>query len=141
MEILPINDTPVTQQSTTQTAQSGFGLAFEDLLQIVLTQLTYQDPLKPLENFEFVSQLAQFSQIQQTTEMSQQLQSMFQLDVVGQSISVLGKEVTIPVGQSLQDGTVTGVRFDQGEPIMSVEIGNSTLNVRMANIAAIRVEE
>lgn len=48
-----------------QTATSAFGFGFEDLLRIVLNQLTYQDPLKPLENFEFVSQLAQFSQIQQ----------------------------------------------------------------------------
>lgn len=55
------------------TASNAFGLGFEDLLKIILTQLTYQDPLKPIENFEFVSQLAQFSQIQQTQTMSDRL--------------------------------------------------------------------
>ena len=58
---------PVTHQSSdpSQAATSAFGLGFDALLKIILTQLTYQDPLKPMDNFEFVSQLAQFSQIQQ----------------------------------------------------------------------------
>ena len=50
--------------STQQVTQSAFGLDFQSLLKIILTELTYQDPLKPVDNYEFVSQLGQFSQLQ-----------------------------------------------------------------------------
>src|SRR5690606_13462746 len=69
---------PLTPQSTdaSQAAPSAFGLGFDALLKIILTQLTYQDPLKPMDNFEFVSQLAQFSQIQQGQTTNDRLESL-----------------------------------------------------------------
>ena len=52
-----VNGTAATAATTGSAAASAFGLSFESLLKIILTQLTYQDPLKPVDNFEFVSQL------------------------------------------------------------------------------------
>ena len=69
--------------TTTDQAANAFGLGFQDLLRIILTQLTYQDPLKPMDNFEFVSQLAQFSQIQQGQTMSDRL-----LGLLGQAVGL-----------------------------------------------------
>lgn len=85
-------------QGVEQTATNAFGLGFEDLLRIVLTQLTYQDPLKPVENFEFVSQLAQFSQIQQTQTMSDRILGILQAQATNQATGVLGRVVDIPSG-------------------------------------------
>ncbi|HTO27564.1 MAG TPA: flagellar hook capping FlgD N-terminal domain-containing protein, partial [Devosia sp.] len=70
------SSTGTSSTQTTQSATDAFGLGFEDLLKIVLTQLTYQDPLKPMDNFQFVSQLAQFSQIQQTQQMADNLRTL-----------------------------------------------------------------
>ena len=66
LAINPVSATNTTaaQPSTQDQATSAFNLSFEQLLKIIMTQLSYQDPLKPMDNFEFVSQLAQFSQIQ-----------------------------------------------------------------------------
>ena len=58
------------------TDQSAFGLDFQSLLKIILTQLTYQDPLKPVDNFQFVSQLAQFSQLQQSQTLNDQITAL-----------------------------------------------------------------
>ena len=84
------------QGGLAQTATNAFGLGFEDLLRIVLTQLTYQDPLKPMENFEFVSQLAQFSQIQQTETMNDRILGILQAQATNQATGVLGRLVDIP---------------------------------------------
>ena len=102
-----INDLDLQTQNVQQTATDGFGLAFEDLLNIVLTQLTFQDPLKPIENFEFVSQLAQFSQIQQTETMSTSLENILLSQTVGQATGLLGQTVDIPAGARILTGTVT----------------------------------
>lgn len=108
-------------QSTQQQAANAFGLGFQDLLQIVLTQLTYQDPLKPLENFEFVSQLAQFSQIQQGENMSRSLDDMLQSEAASQATSLLGRTVDVPAGVAVISGTVSAIAFENGEPRLTLE--------------------
>lgn len=112
----------VQQPATTQdTATNAFGMGFEDLLRIVLTQLTYQDPLKPMENFEFVSQLAQFSQIQQGQTMSDRLLGILQAEATGQATSLLGRSVDIPAGNAVLSGIVKSVAFQSGEPRLTIE--------------------
>ena len=69
------------------------GLNFESLLKIILTQLTYQDPLKPMDNFQFVSQLAQFSQIQQGQVMTDKLGALVTSQTTFQATSLLGRQV------------------------------------------------
>lgn len=118
-------DTPNATPSSLQNASNGsasdaFGLGFEDLLQIVLTQLTYQDPLKPMENFEFVSQLAQFSQIQQTQEMSESLQTLVTAQASSQAASLLGKSVNIAGATSTLTGIVEAVAFGQDGPTVTI---------------------
>ncbi|WP_291198130.1 flagellar hook capping FlgD N-terminal domain-containing protein [Hyphomonas sp.] len=118
--------------SVGSTANQAFGLGFEDLLRIVLTQLTYQDPLKPIENFEFVSQLAQFSQIQQTQTMSDRLLGLLQAGSTTQATSLLGKRVEIPSGPVTLTGKVVSVSFQNGEPRLTLETDDART---IANIA------
>ena len=106
--------------STQTVATNAFGIGFEDLLRIVLTQLTYQDPLKPLESFEFVSQLAQFSQIQQTQTMSDRVLSLLQAEATNQATGLLGRVVDVPAGQAVISGVVESISFASGEPQLTI---------------------
>jgi flagellar basal-body rod modification protein FlgD len=133
---------PVTGsvQSAQQTAQSAFGLEFESLLRIILTQLTYQDPLKPMENAEFVSQLAQFSQLQQTQSMNDQLTNLLAAQSATQATSLLGRTVDIAAGQGTVSGKVETVSFTSGAPVVTIRTtdGQTISNIAIANIAQIR---
>lgn len=126
--------------STNAAATDAFGLSFESLLKIVLTQLTYQDPLKPMDNFEFVSQLAQFSQIQQTQEMSESLRTLVAAQSTSQAAGLLGKMVDIPAGATTLSGEVTAIAFVDGAPRLTIRTtGNQTIsNIALSSISQIR---
>ncbi len=125
--------------SVESTANQAFGLGFEDLLKIVLTQLTYQDPLKPIENFEFVSQLAQFSQIQQTQTMSDRLLGVLQAEATSQATTLLGRRVEIPSGPVTITGRVVSVSFTNGEPRLTLETSDARTiaNISLSSISRI----
>ena len=129
---------PPSPQSSAAT--DAFGLGFESLLRIVLTQLTYQDPLKPMENFEFVSQLAQFSQIQQTQDMARSLEMLVSAQATAQAASLLGKQVDIPAGSATLSGTVTAVSFSNGAPAITIETaeGQTISNINLGSVSQIR---
>ncbi len=65
------NEKPQAPMST------GDGLANRDtFLQLLVAQIRNQDPLNPQDGIQFVSQLAQFSQLEQTMQMQQDLTSI-----------------------------------------------------------------
>jgi len=143
-EVLAIGDGAAQPPgSVDQTATDAFGLQFEDLLRIVLTQLTYQDPLKPMENFEFVSQLAQFSQIQQTQTMSERLLGLLQAQATNQATGVLGRIVDVPAGPATLSGRVVSVTFASGGPRLTIETsdGRTISDIALSTVSRIAAED
>jgi flagellar basal-body rod modification protein FlgD len=129
--------------STTATAQSAYGLDFQSLLQIILTQLTYQDPLKPLDNYQFVSQLAEFSQLQQTQSLNDQISSLLQSQASTQATSLLGRTVDVNSTQgsaTTLSGTVKAVVFASGGPQLTVQTtdGQTIGGLSLANVTQVR---
>ncbi len=125
--------------STQSTASTG--LDFQSLLRIILTQLTYQDPLKPMDNFQFVSQLAQFSQLQQGQTLNDQITNLLAAQAAMQGTTLLGRIVdfTNPGGQTLS-GTVKAVSFTTGQPQVSILTANgeTIAGISIANISQVR---
>lgn len=122
------------------TAQSAFGLEFQSLLRIILTQLTYQDPLKPLDNTEFVSQLAQFSQLQQTQSLNDQMTSLLAAQSATQATSLLGKTVDVATSTVTLSGKVESVSFSSGAPTVTIRTadGASVSSLSIADISQVR---
>ncbi|MGK6317903.1 flagellar hook assembly protein FlgD [Sphingomonas sp. DT-204] len=132
--------TPVTQASNAQTATNAFGLGFESLLKIILTQLTYQDPLKPMDNFQFVSQLAQFSQIQLGQAANDRLDTVVAAQGALQAVGLLGRKVDISSNGATLSGKVTAVAFENGDPRITIETdGEQTVSgLSLASVSQIR---
>lgn len=138
--VSPIAGTGQNTTTNGQSATDAFGLSFESLLKIVLTQLTYQDPLKPMDNFEFVSQLAQFSQIQQTQEMSDSLKTLVAAQSTSQAASLLGRQVDVPAGSTILSGKVVAVAFTDGAASLTLELSNgqTVSNIALSSVSQIR---
>ncbi|TMJ18110.1 MAG: flagellar hook capping protein [Alphaproteobacteria bacterium] len=121
-------------------ASAPLGLDFQSLLKIILTQLTYQDPLKPMDNFQFVSQLAQFSQLQQSQSLNDQIGSLLSAQSATQATGLLGRTVDFTAGQGLVSGVVKAVSFASGQPQVTIETadGQTVAGLSIANVSQIR---
>ncbi|MBC6713865.1 flagellar hook assembly protein FlgD [Treponema sp. Marseille-Q3903] len=80
-------------------------LGKDDFLKLLITQLSNQDPTNPMENTEFISQMAQFSSLEQITNMSSSFSKMAAYIGSSEAVSTLGKTVELNIG----DTTVTGI--------------------------------
>lgn len=142
----PVAPTPTRPPDAANTqggainATDQFGLGFESLLKIVLTQLTFQDPLEPMDNFEFVSQLAQFSQIQQTQTMNDSLETLVRAQSTSQAANLLGKTVDLTAGAGTLTGRVTAIAFANGAPTLTIETaqGQTIGGLPLGNVSQIR---
>ena len=70
-------------------------LGKDDFLKILIAQLSNQDPTSPLENTEFIAQMAQFSSLEQMTNMSQNFEKLAGMINSSEAQSLLGKTVEL----------------------------------------------
>lgn len=87
-------------------------LGKDDFLQLLVTKMQHQDPLSPMEDADFISQLAQFSTLEQMSNISDGIESSNQWDFLQmQSLNnvmasgLIGKEVTADFSGVYMDGT------------------------------------
>ncbi len=90
-------------------ATPGASLDKNDFLKILMTQLTHQDPTQPLDDKEFVAQMAQFSSLEQITNMSDGLAKVASLLARSQAVSLLGSAVDVVNGDQTVSGIVDAV--------------------------------
>lgn len=111
-DIQPLLNTIEAPESSTPSNELGK----DEFLKLLVTQLKYQDPLDPVDNKEFIAQLAQFSSLEQMTNLNEGFQSLVQSSTVLQSSSLLGKNVEIfDPNQGIQtEGSVQEVLFQEG---------------------------
>lgn len=143
MQVPPVQGATTASPAAASGATDVYGLSFESLLRIILTQLTYQDPLKPMDNFEFVSQLAQFSQIQIGQTGNDRLQLLVSAQGTAQAAGLLGRVVDVPAGPITLSGRVISVAFADGEPRLTIETadGQTTSNISLGTVTQIREGE
>lgn len=101
-------------------------LGQEDFLVLMTSQLKNQDPFKPADNAEFMSQLAQFGTVQGIEDLKTEIQSLAGSLVSNQTFQaagMLGHEVLIPASQGVleQDGVIAG----------AVELPNAVSNLNI----------
>ena len=117
-------------------------LGKDAFLQLLVTQMQYQDPLDPQDNSEYLSQLAQFSALEQMSNVSSSLEKVNTLIenidtsvLVGQLSGMIGKEVQWTMTSSTTDengnvnyvtstlvGDVTGVSIADGAPSLVAKV-------------------
>ncbi|NVJ62243.1 MAG: flagellar hook capping protein [Gammaproteobacteria bacterium] len=85
----------------------------EEFIKLFLAQLSFQDPLEPLDNSEFLAQLAQFSSIAQLSSNGEALENIAYINSASQGSNLLDKVIEIQTESGTTSIRVTGVNFTQ----------------------------
>jgi len=93
----------------------------DDFIKLFLSQLQFQDPLEPVDNREFLAQLAQFSNLEQTRQTSQNTEGLLVMNSSAQALALLSKTVDVNVNGAATTGTVIAVSFTTSGPELSIQ--------------------
>lgn len=110
-------DTSSTQEAL-KTSVSGSTMDKEAFLQLLVAQMKYQDPMEPTSNTEFVSQYAQFSQVESLQNMSTNMDLQRASSLVGQEVYV--KSTNSNGATYLLQGKVEYVVYENGKPYLAI---------------------
>ena len=98
--------------------QTSNELGKDDFLKLLITQLSNQDPTSPMENTEFIAQMAQFSSLEQMTNMSSSFSKMASFINSSEAASTLGKTVELNIGEASVTGVVEGATRGENPQIL-----------------------
>src|SRR5215213_2575640 len=88
-------------------------LGQEDFLKLLSVQFQSQDPMKPMEDTAFIAQMAQFSSLQQSQTLAQQMTQMRSNQDLVTASNYIGRQVTVDAGvDGIVKGNVTGVEIN-----------------------------
>ncbi len=99
--------------------KTGGELGKNDFLNLLVTQLRYQDPLKPVDDKEFIAQMAQFSSLEQMQNMNGSMTKSQAFTLIGKVITATTTDDKTLEVNSLQ-GTVTSVKMKDGKTFVVV---------------------
>jgi flagellar basal-body rod modification protein FlgD len=129
--VLNAQDTNATQNST---------INQEDFIRLFLTQLQFQDPLEPVDNREFLAQLAQFTSLEQSRQTSQNTTDLLSMNATTQAVSLLNRQVDVNGLATTFTGTVIAVQFNSAGAQLSVRntSGQVLTAIRLSQITLVK---
>ncbi|MFD2443526.1 flagellar hook assembly protein FlgD [Bacillus sp. CGMCC 1.16607] len=121
-----------------QTRKTGSDiLGKDDFLKILMTQLQNQDPLNPMQDKDFIAQMATFSSLEQMTNMNKTIEQFVEVSKQNSMISYnqfVGKDITwhklIPAEDETSEPTITegngrvaSIQFKENQVYLILEDG------------------
>jgi flagellar basal-body rod modification protein FlgD len=109
--------------NTTKTSNSAAALDYNAFLKMLMAQMKNQDPTKPTDSTEWVSQLATFSNVEQNVQMNAKLGQILATQSLGNAEAMIGRTLTSADGSI--SGKVVSVQVTSGDPVATLENGAS----------------
>lgn len=98
-----------------------------DFLRLLVTRLSAQDPLNPQGDQEFIAQMAQFSALENSRAMQNEIAALRGSQDFFSANNLIGREVSLVDGEDTLEGLVTGVHVEDGLPMIVVNGRNFNL--------------
>lgn len=102
-----------TSSGKSSSSSSSKSLGSDDFMSLLLVEMQNQDPLDPMDNTEYIAQLAQFTSLNQTQTMSKELGYLRSDMQLASANGMIGKRVTVSDDSGTATGNVTAVSADE----------------------------
>jgi flagellar basal-body rod modification protein FlgD len=126
----PTTPTGAASKSTstdTKSEDKVAALGKDDFLKLLVAQLQHQDPMQPTDNAEYMGQLAQFSTLEQITNVGKEMERLRTSSQVDQAVAMIGKEVGYTTADdTTATGVVDAVAIDDGE--IHLKVGDTQIS-------------
>lgn len=138
MPVDAIGVTPSRDTNTVQTANNT--ISQDDFIKLFLAQLRFQDPLEPVDNREFLAQLAQFTSLEQSRQTSQNTNDLLAMNAATQAVNLLNRQVDVQGLGAPLSGTVIAVQFTSSGPQLSVKntAGDVQTGIRLSQVSLVK---
>ena len=104
--------------------QTSSSLDKDAFLRLFVEQLKNQDPMNPQDSSEFMSQMAQFSMLEQLTNLNEGMDQLKQSQEMTEAVELLGRQVKVQTEDGIVSGLVEKVIIDEEGVKLFVD-GNS----------------
>ncbi len=127
--------------NTASSEVSRSNLSQNDFIKLFMTELTFQDPLEPINNREFLAQMAQFTNLEQARLTNDNISNLVSINATLQSLGIIGKQVEIVTNSGANiTGIVSAVNFSPEGSLISVKQadGNFLTDIKLSQIKTVR---
>ncbi|WP_319411812.1 flagellar hook assembly protein FlgD [uncultured Cohaesibacter sp.] len=128
MSVTSVGATSSTTSSQSSSSTSdAMTLDYDAFLQMMVTQMEYQDPTNPTDMSEQMGQLASFSNVEQNIQTNNKLDTLLSQLYVNQSASLVGKTLSATQNGTEISGTIASVTVCTDGVVASLEDGTDVL--------------
>ena len=126
---------PATAATAAATAQKPDQFGQDTFLKLLVAQLRYQDPMNPQDSAEFMSQTAQFTQLEKISEMAKMQTELLAAQRLLGASSLVGRTVAYPGPDGVEvTGVVNATRLSADGPVLRV----ADRDVPLASVTEVR---
>jgi flagellar basal-body rod modification protein FlgD len=119
-DITPVTGTQQTAAAAAATKSAVMGK--DDFLKLLVAQLQHQDPMNPMDDKEFMGQMAQFSTLEQITNVGSAMQNLASSSDMSRGVALLGHGVTYTTDDdTTASGTAKALQVKDGQVFVSVD--------------------
>ena len=111
------------------------GLGQDAFFKLLITQLQNQDPLNPMEDRQFISQMAEFSSLEKTEKLYSLLENKLSSNQVIDNSNLIGKEITANVEGIEMSGIVDAVKSSNDKVLAVLDTGSE---IEINNITQVK---
>jgi flagellar basal-body rod modification protein FlgD len=115
-----VNNGQAASEKKDSTTTNKLGEYKEQFMQLLCAQMKYQDPLEPTSNTEYISQYAQFTQVEQMQNLSNTVALNRAADMVGKTVQITQVDEETGETKLTVEGKVDFVTYESGTSYVSV---------------------
>jgi len=134
-------NTQYQQETQRDTLEANDALGQDAFFELLITQLQNQDPLNPMEDRDFIAQMAEFSSLEKTEKLYTLLEDKLSSNQVIQNSNLIGKEITANVEGIQLEGIVDAVKSSDDKVLAVLDSGSEIDISNITQVKNIEAEE